>query len=148
MNGKSKKCVIGISGMHCATCANTIEKKLKKTKGILSARVNFATEKCIAEYDPSKTSEEKIADAINSTGYKAAPIREGMDHSEHLKALKEEEMKILKRKLVSGAILSAVIFLGSFPEWFSFSINPYILLALATAVQFWVGYDFYRGAWI
>src|SRR3989344_9570052 len=40
-----QKSTIAISGMHCATCAQTIEKALSKTKGVVKAGVNFASEK-------------------------------------------------------------------------------------------------------
>jgi P-type Cu+ transporter len=57
----------------------------------------------------------------------------------------------LKRKVTLGAVLAVVIFLGSMKSWFpfmpSFLQNGYVLWALATPVQFWVGRQFYRGAW-
>ncbi len=155
---QAEKCVIGISGMHCATCANTIEKRLAKEKGIVSARVNFANEKAIVEYDPEKTNEHGIATAINKTGYKAVSGKvyegeheghhEGMDHTEHAKAVSQEVMRRLKKKLYAGMGLSSIIFIGSFPEWFGISISMYFLLILATMVQFWVGWDFYRASFI
>jgi Cu+-exporting ATPase len=57
----------------------------------------------------------------------------------------------LKRKVTLGAVLSAIVLLGSMKSWFpfmpSFLQNAYVLWALATPVQFWVGRQFYRGAW-
>ena len=48
-------------------------------------------------------------------------------------------------------MLAAIVFLGSMKSWFpfvpSFLQNGYVLWALATPVQFWVGRQFYRGAW-
>lgn len=156
---KTEKYVIGISGMHCANCANTIEKKLVKEKGVINARVNFANEKAIVEYDPSNIDEHHIAETINKTGYKAINSEmghkghyDGMDHSEHAKAMKKEEIEQLKKKLRVGVILSAIIFIGSFPEWFALVPeiikNTYVIFLLATIVQFWVGYDFYRASFI
>ena len=52
-----QKSIIAISGMHCATCAQTIEKALSKTKGVIKASVNFASEKANVEYDKSKIDE-------------------------------------------------------------------------------------------
>lgn len=145
--------IVPIKGMHCATCALTIEKKLRKVHGIEKISVNFASEKAHVEYDSGRIDTKGVADAINKTGYKAV-IEEpknheahGTDHAEHLKP-KEGETQRLKRKLIAGAILSVIIFIGSFPEWFGIKLNMYLLLALATIVQFWVGYDFYRGAFI
>ncbi|MBS3054453.1 MAG: copper-translocating P-type ATPase, partial [Candidatus Aenigmarchaeota archaeon] len=152
IKGGNKTCIIGISGMHCATCANTIEKKLKKEAGIISARVNYATEKAVVSFDPSRTSENAIADAINRTGYKAAIHgAHGGDagHAGHMEEIKKQDLFVLRKKLYVGSVLSGAIFIGSFPEWFyaAWLSVPGILLALATVVQFWVGRDFYAGAW-
>ena len=120
--------IVPIKGMHCATCALTIEKKLKKVDGIELASVNFASEKAHIEYDGEKLSEEDVIKQINKTGYKAVletPIHGGheqKDHSEHLKT-KAGETEALKRKLAIGAVLSAIIFIGSFPEWFGIEIE-------------------------
>src|SRR3989344_7937310 len=130
--------------MHCASCANTIEKKMKKKKGILSARVNYATEKAFIEHDSSIT-EEQICEAIDKIGYKSVPEQpmeksdSSIDHSDHMKSVAHAEMQKLKRKLAVGVVLSAIIFLGSFPEWFPFVpvglSNEYLLLVLAVIVQ-------------
>jgi Cu+-exporting ATPase len=65
----SKKIVFEISGMTCASCATTIEKALKQTKGINKAHVNFVAEKATVEYDPKKTTEVDIVKIIDNTGY-------------------------------------------------------------------------------
>jgi Cu+-exporting ATPase len=64
--------------MRCVSCAQTIEKALKKQAGVTSANVNFATEKAIVEFDPTKVDLEKIGETIRKTGYKPVGIaREG-----------------------------------------------------------------------
>src|SRR3989338_4545535 len=50
-NGQIKKIILPIKGMHCASCAATIEKSLKRLKGVSSANVNFASEKAAVDYD-------------------------------------------------------------------------------------------------
>ena len=78
------------------------------------------------------------------------PVHEmhvGHVHSDHEHG---GDIRLLKKKITVGALLSAIIFLGSFPELTGvppFLGNPLLLLVLATPVQFWVGYDFYKGAW-
>ncbi len=64
-----KKTTIRISGMRCVSCAQTIEKALKKRQGVTGANVNFATEKAAVEYDPAKVSLEQLGETIKSTGY-------------------------------------------------------------------------------
>src|SRR3990167_8877231 len=46
-----KKSVITIFGMHCASCAQTIENALQKTKGVKEANVNFATSKAYITHE-------------------------------------------------------------------------------------------------
>jgi Cu+-exporting ATPase len=63
------KAMIRINGMHCASCAQSVEKALRHEKGIISVTVNFATEKAVVEYDIDKTTLKRIGDAIRETGY-------------------------------------------------------------------------------
>ena len=65
----TKKILIPISGIHCASCVSAIENGLKAAAGITSATVNFATEKATVEYDPEKTNVKKIEEVIEATGY-------------------------------------------------------------------------------
>lgn len=64
-----QKTTIPISGMHCATCAQTIEKALQKTKGVVKANVNFASEKANVEFDREKIDEKQLKKIIKQTGY-------------------------------------------------------------------------------
>jgi copper chaperone CopZ len=65
------KQVIPIIGMHCASCAVNIERKLKKLPGMQSASVNYASEKALVEYNESECTEETIGQAVASLGYQA-----------------------------------------------------------------------------
>jgi len=69
-----KKTTIRISGMHCAACAQTIEKTLKREPGITNANVNFATEKATVEYDTEKVDLKRIGESIKETGYEPVGI--------------------------------------------------------------------------
>lgn len=51
---QKEKAALQITGMHCASCAATIEESLNKVEGVSKAAVNFATEKAYVEYDPAK----------------------------------------------------------------------------------------------
>lgn len=69
-----EKILIRIRGMHCVSCSKTIEKALKKEEGIFNANVNFAAEKAIIEYDPSKVSLERISEIIKEAGYEPIDV--------------------------------------------------------------------------
>jgi len=65
-----KRIVLDIGGMSCVTCAQTIEKRLPKLKGIIYATINFAAEKAIIDYDPNVVDQKAIEDAIVEVGYR------------------------------------------------------------------------------
>ncbi|MEC2255808.1 heavy metal translocating P-type ATPase [Bacillus cereus] len=68
MNEK-KEANLQISGMTCASCANRIEKGLKKVEGVHEANVNFALEKTKIMYDPTKTNPQQFKEKVESLGY-------------------------------------------------------------------------------
>ena len=54
--------------MHCASCAATISKVLRRTPGVSSANVNYATEKAQIKFDSTQITLEKISQIISSLG--------------------------------------------------------------------------------
>lgn len=62
------KKIISIIGMHCASCATLIERRLNKISGVKKATVNYATEKTSLEYDEG-VDENLFTAAIKSLGY-------------------------------------------------------------------------------
>jgi Cu+-exporting ATPase len=140
-----------IQGIVCASCVQRIEKALLQTKGIIKAVVNLATEKAKIEYLPAEISLERIKKIIESTGYKVLEVPPEKEVEDIEKITREKEYKRLKIKFLVSVILSLFIFLGSFPNWFpwapAFLNNFFVMLILATPVQFWVGWQFYKGAW-
>jgi Cu+-exporting ATPase len=77
-----------IEGMTCASCANTIERRLAKQPGVTSANVNFATKVATVKYDPAATGPEQLAEAVHDIGYKAivpapAPAKNGPTNPAH-----------------------------------------------------------------
>ncbi|NIN01048.1 MAG: heavy metal translocating P-type ATPase [candidate division Zixibacteria bacterium] len=141
---------VSILGMDCASCVQKIEKALLATKGITQAVVNLGTEKAKVEYLPSETRLDEIKKAIESTGYKVMDVP-GEEEVEDLERVqREKEYKKLKKKFSIGLILSLLIFIGS-SEWIPGvpgTLRSFVVLwILATPVQFWVGWQFYRGAW-
>ncbi len=130
-----------ILGMHCASCAKLIEKKLNKTSGVISSSVNYASEIATVEVENS-AKDEDIKKAVEDVGYKI-----GINVEEE----KKKELQNLKLKVIISSILSFFVFIGSFPEWFSFIpgflSNPLALLLLSAPVQFWAGRQFYQASW-
>ncbi|MFP4081494.1 MAG: heavy metal translocating P-type ATPase [Candidatus Aminicenantes bacterium] len=142
---------IPIQGMQCASCVQNIEKALLQMRGVTKAAVNLATEKAKVEYIPSETSLAEIKKTIQQTGYKVLEIPPEEEWEDVESIVREREYKRLKRKFFIGVFLAAVIFSGSSPHWFpwipDFLNNFFVLWAVATPVQFWIGWQFYKGAW-
>ena len=142
------KTTFPIIGMHCASCARLIERGLQKTPGVVSASVNYGSEQASVELDSSVGNLGTLGDVVSSLGYKAV-ITDGNGKSpdELKEEAKRAELSDLKTKVIVSAILSTIIFVGSFPEWFGIMLSPVTLLILATPVQFWAGKSFYQATW-
>ena len=139
-----------VLGMDSPHCAMTVESALKKLSGIKNTDIDFSNQRAKIIFDSSLLNIGDIFKVITDAGYK--PIEEEGEAEEILdkeKFEREKQIKTMKLKLVIGGILSFFIFLGSFPQWFSFVpqvLNSnWVLLILTTPVQFWVGYQFYSG---
>ena len=65
----SKRTQLKITGMHCAACANRIERRLQETEGVDTAAVNFATEQATVVFDPSQVTSDDLAQVVVRTGY-------------------------------------------------------------------------------
>ena len=74
---KNERVLVAIEGMTCTSCANGIKAMLKRTPGVFSAEVSFERREAKVEYDPSRTSPEKIVEAITNMGYKATLKEQG-----------------------------------------------------------------------
>ena len=141
---------IKVLGMDSPHCAMVVEGAIKKLPGIKNIDVDFSNQRAKVVFDSSLLNVNDVFKVIIDSGYK--PIKEEGEVEDILdkeKIEREKQKKILKTKLIIGGVLSVFIFLGSFPEWFSFvpkiMNNNWVLLILTTPVQFWVGFQFYSG---
>ncbi|WP_275901490.1 heavy metal translocating P-type ATPase [Cohnella algarum] len=140
-----------LEGMTCAACANRIEKGISKMPGVASASVNFAMETARIEYAPGAVSVADMQRKVEQLGYKAVAEREGDKPDDR----RDKELRRQKGKLIASALLSLPL-LWSMVAHFSFTswmyipdllMNPWVQLALATPVQFYIGKAFYVGAY-
>ncbi len=138
-----------IKGMHCASCVIVIENSLKKVDGVLAANVNIATEKATVTYDKNKVTEEILSNAVSNVGYQAV-VSDVKKTADEGKIEKQKELKDLRTKVIISLGLGVLILWGSFPGLVNTSPmilrNFWIQFLLATPVQFWVGFTFYRAA--
>jgi len=113
--------------------------------------VNFATNAATVEFAPLAATVADLRRTIRDAGYEPLDAAEGSALADHEKTAREQEIRTLKRKLAAGVVLSVPTVLGSMHHWFPWVPEIlqdfWALWALTTPVQFWVGAQFYRGAW-
>ncbi|KQL21299.1 heavy metal translocating P-type ATPase [Cytobacillus solani] len=149
----TEKVELVLTGMTCAACAIRIEKGLNKMDGIISANVNLALEKAAVEFNPSIVSPAEMTQKVEKLGYGASVKSEDnekgtVDH--RLKEIEKQQGKFIFSLILSLPLLWAMAGHFSFtsfiyvPEAF---MNPWVQMALATPVQFYIGKQFYVGAY-
>ncbi|MBI3459943.1 cadmium-translocating P-type ATPase [Candidatus Acetothermia bacterium] len=142
--------------MHCASCVAKVEKTLQKVPGVISANVNFATEKATVKYQPNVANVDAMKEAVRKMGYDVR--EEKKEHKHHHKAAHDhmhhdERESLLKRKFIVSTVLTLGIFALMYPALLGIKlpipmeVSFWLQLLLATPVQFWGGWQFYKGAW-
>jgi Cu+-exporting ATPase len=142
--------------------AARLEKALAKLEGVLEAQVTYATEKARVRYVPTIITQAELRRAVASAGFEAVELG-GQAEDAEAKA-REHEINEQRRLLVIGLIFTVPLFLLSMgkdfsllPEFF-YTQNSmegmrdaqpwfgWLMLALALPVQFYVGWQYYIGA--
>jgi Cu+-exporting ATPase len=136
--------VLGITGMHCAACAGRVESALRETEGVVEADVNLATERAGVAFDDSVLSADGVASVVESIGY--GVVRPGSEGTQ--RQVQEQGMRAARLRFSLALAATALILLVTHSALVPETIRPWALLALATPVQFWCGWQFYRGAWL
>ena len=148
-----EKTIIPVTGMTCANCALNIERALKKVPGVNDASVNFASERVSVKYSPEAINMDGMIEAIEKAGYGA--IRSDQEEGLEAEAIaRTKEIKNQKRKFLTGLIFTLPLFLLSMGRDFNLTggwshavwVNWFFLL-LATPVQFYTGFDYYKGGY-
>ncbi|MFV1859198.1 MAG: heavy metal translocating P-type ATPase [Anaerolineales bacterium] len=141
-----------ITGMTCANCTSTVTKGLKKLEGVLDVTVNLATETATVQYLPGTITRRDMVKQVERIGYRvieAAPDEELEDVE---RAARQAEITKQTRLLIVGVAFSLPLLLLSMGRDLGFlgawSHQPWVnmlMWALATPVQFYVGWQYYEG---
>jgi Cu+-exporting ATPase len=152
-----EKVTFPIHGMSCASCVKKVENALSGLEGVVRTSVNFATERATVQYIPGTVSMEDFRKAVKEAGYEILEMgkAEKEDIVDREKMAREAEYRKLKRKFISGVILVIPVFLLAYWRMLGLSnlfnlsreVNFYLQLLFQTPIQFWVGWQFYVGAW-
>lgn len=150
------KQILQIKGMHCASCASVITKKLSALPHIHSVSVNYGNEKAKVDFDEKKISLEEMNQEIGKLGYTfISPQNQTDDH--HRAETKENELDSFKNKVEFILPVTFMVFvlmmweiLTEITIWMPNLPIPMealnmISMILATVALFWVGKPYLLG---
>ncbi|KAA6308966.1 Copper-exporting P-type ATPase A [termite gut metagenome] len=142
--GNTIKRTFPVLKMHCAGCANNIERTVKKLQGVTDASVNFVSGILSVTYDPGKLSLEEIRKAVVAAGYDLISIEEGSQEEWQTKE-QRNQYRQLKRKVIGTWIVALPVLV--FSMFFPNILNNGFLLILSLSVFVFFGNSFYINAW-
>jgi Cu+-exporting ATPase len=132
--------------------ARVIEKSLNSIEGITSSNVNIASSKVLIKYIPTLVSQSEIRKRLSDLGFKA--METDSDDVDAEAIAHEREIAHQWKLLITGLVFTIPLFIISMMNDLGFlpvsiqqaSLLNWLMLALATPVQFYVGADYYTGA--
>lgn len=143
--GTITKKAFPVLNMHCAGCANNVEKTVRKLPGIVDASVNLATNTLSVSYEADKLTPGEIRAAVLSGGYDLI-IEEGNLKEERREEAQQQHYRKLKMQVIGAWVFAVPMLLLSMV----FMHVPYsneIQLLLTLSVMILFGGSFYTGAW-
>lgn len=140
---------LGIKNLSDAVDVQQLEKILNKTEGVIEARVNLATEKAVIKYVPTVISQNDLRRTIRAAGFETREADMELEDAEA--QARKREVAQQKQLLIIGLIFTVPLFILSMGR--DMGLLPaalanapwldYLLWALATPVQFYVGWQYY-----
>ncbi len=159
-----------VTGMTCAACAANIERALKRTPGVASVGVNYATNRAAVTFDPTLLTVPAIVETIRDIGYDVLEVpgagsdtasgaatggndvsgAAGVEHEAAIEdaeaAARAADYRILRRRFIVGTILALPVVVIGMAHLHFPGVN-WLQLVLATPVLVYSGWPFFRGAW-
>ena len=136
---------LDIGGMTCASCVGRVEKALERIPGVEAASVNLATEQAKVRLKAdSETTIDGVIALVQKTGYEAklsTPHKNSQPNHSHSFWGGDGLGRVLL-----GFTLSAPLFLPMLlmPLGIDWVLSPKWQLLLASPVQFFLGWRFYK----
>lgn len=132
--------------------ARRLEKALLALDGVLDAQVTFTTEKARVSYIPTMVTQAELRRAVSAAGFDSLEL--GGDAEDAEAKARAEEIDHQRFLLIVGIIFTLPLFLfsmardfGLLPMWSHGAWANWLMFALATPVQFYVGWQYYVGGY-
>jgi len=143
---------LSIKRLADANDARRLEKALLQLEGVLEAQVSLATEKARVRYVPTLVSQAELRKIVAQAGFEALEL--GGEAEDAEAKARADEIARQKRMLIIGLIFTVPLFLFSMARdlgllgmWAHADGVHWVMLAFATPVQFYVGAQYYVGAY-
>lgn len=143
---------LSLFGMHCSSCANIIERSLKKVPGVKNAAVNFAAEKASVIFDDLVANSKVLIDAISKAGYKAELV--DAKDADYERNKREKEISSYSKRFWFSFALSLPMLYFMLLDFFAIPGKSFVLpyvgivsLIFTIPIQFIIGAGFYKGMW-
>jgi copper-transporting P-type ATPase V len=138
-----------VRGMTCVSCANRVQRTLRKQPGVQHAEVNFATATAhvVLAQEPAYT--EALLAAVAKDGYQleqATPETASTEDGAAEDGEAAAQRSWLWRVIVAWPLGLATMVLSFWVPATEYGWSPWVQLALATPVQFIAGWPFLREA--
>lgn len=140
------RATLKVGGMMCATCVKTIEAALQALPGVVSATVNLGAERAYVVYNPDTVGIPEMKAAIEGAGYQYLG-REGEETGEIEKKAREADLRDKRRRIIVGAVASAVLMGLMFAMPPVPVAMPYLLFVIATPPFVYLSGPIFLGAW-
>ena len=134
---------LDIGGMTCASCVSRVEKALNHIPGVEAASVNLATEQAKIRIQAGSISLTDIISLVEKTGYEAqaSSARGNLDQKIPQSFWADDGLgRVILSFLLSAPLFLPMLFMPFGIHW---SLSGWWQLALATPVQFILGWRFY-----
>jgi P-type Cu+ transporter len=132
--------------------ARRLEKELSSREGVLEAQVNYASGRARVRYIPTVISQSELRQVVKNAGFDT--VESGGDTEDAERKARQAEINQQLRHFVVGIIFTLPLFilamgrdLGLFGMWSHASWVDWLMWGLATPVQFYVGWQYYTGAY-
>ncbi|MCP5095043.1 MAG: copper-translocating P-type ATPase [Chloroflexi bacterium] len=141
-------------GMTCTNCAANIERALNKVDGVLDVSVNYANEKAAVSYATGAVSRSELVAAVRKAGYDVVETATDEEPEDAEAMARAAEVRHQWKRFLVGVAFSLPLFLfsmsrdfGLVGHWAHATWVNWLFWALATPVQFYVGWDYYVGGY-
>lgn len=139
-----EKKIIPVTGMACAGCAATVERRLGNMEGVEKAEVNFASRTATVSFDPKATSLQRMKEELSGLGYEMI-----IDEQMSIEAVERRAYRSLAIKTAASWFLAAMamcISMGTaYPGHGIDASQAMLVIALVNII--YCGRQFYANAW-